>query len=114
MRRLAALVMVFGLGLAASADVVHLKAGSRLDGDVKKGPAGYTVTLADGSVKTISSEQVKSIELAATPGSADAAKEKLNSLRRSVDYLDDPAKIIARYQRFIEQNAGQPIEMEAR
>src|SRR5689334_1942947 len=103
MRRFAALIAILGLGLTASADVVHLKDGSRLDSDVKKGPSGYTVTMADGSVKSISSEQVKSIELAATPGSADADKEKLNSLRRSVEYLDDPTKIIQRYQRFIEQ-----------
>ena len=117
MRRLAAaaaLVAILGFALTSSADVVHLKDGSRLDGDVKKGPAGYTVKMADGTVKTVSSDQVKSIELAAAPGSADAAKEKLNSLRRSVEYLDDPAKIIQRYQRFIEQNANQPIELEAR
>src|SRR5438045_5371239 len=108
MRRFAALITILGLGLTASADVVHLKDGSRLDGDVKKGPAGYTVTMADGKVKTVSSDQVKSIELAATPGSPDAAKEKLASLRRSVEYLDDPKKIIARYQSFIDQNAGKP------
>jgi Flp pilus assembly protein TadD len=114
MRRFAALILVFGLALTASADVVHLKDGSRLDGDVKKGAAGYTVKMADGTVKTVSSEQVKSIELGATPGSAEAGKQKLDSLRRSVEYLDDPVKIIQRYQRFIEQSANTPIELEAR
>src|SRR5438552_3360847 len=108
------LLVVLVLCTPAFGDVVHLKDGSRLDGDVKKGSAGYVVTLSDGKVQVVAPDQVKSIELAATPGSPDAAKEKLASLRRSVEYLDDVKKIIEKYQRFIEQNAGTSIETDAR
>jgi tetratricopeptide (TPR) repeat protein len=116
MRRSTALLSLLVLIAPATAlaDVVHLKDGSRLDGDVKKGTAGYVVTLPGGKVELVPLDKVKSIELGAAPGSADAAKEKLASLRRSVEYLDDPKKITERYQRFIEQNANTPVEVEAR
>jgi tetratricopeptide (TPR) repeat protein len=114
MRCLALAIVLTLLGTPLYADVLYLKDGARLDGDVKKGPAGYVVTLPGGKVEIVPSDKVKSIELAATAGSADAAKEKLASLRRSVEYLDDTRKIIEKYQRFVEQNANTPIETEAR
>src|SRR5262245_20798049 len=101
------------LVLAAAAtplwgDVVVLKDGSRIEGDVKKNPAGYVVTLRGGKLAFLSLNDVKSIEAAAAtkPTSESAAKAKLTSFRRSVEPLDDPQKAIDRYQKFIEQNTS--------
>jgi hypothetical protein len=82
---------------------------------VKRGPGGYAVTQADGTVKVLNFDDVKSIEMAtAPPLTAARAKEKLASFRRSVEYETDLDKIIERYQRFIEQNANSVMEAEAR
>src|SRR5688572_19442429 len=111
MNRLTTLLVLALVATAASADVVLLKDGSTLDGDVKKGPSGYVVTLADGKVKVVPFGDVKSIELAtAPPLTTRSAKEKLASFRRSVEYVDDVNKIVERYERFIEQNAGRSEE----
>ena len=117
MKRLNSLfaVVVFALAGVASADVVLLKDGTTLDGDVKRAPDGYLVTQPDGTVKALALDEVKSIELASAPPlTAESAKEKLASFRRSVEYVDDIDKIIERYQRFIEQNAGTVMEADAR
>jgi tetratricopeptide (TPR) repeat protein len=106
---------VLALATAASADVVLLKDGTTLDGDVKRGPDGYLVTQADGAVKALPFEDVKSIELAtAPPLTKSSAQEKLASFRRSVEYSDDINRIIEKYQRFIEQNTGTVMEADAR
>ncbi|MEA2736007.1 MAG: hypothetical protein QOE14_2458, partial [Humisphaera sp.] len=109
------LTVAAGVTGAASADVVLLKDGTTLSGDVKKGPGGYVVTQADGTIKMLALDDVRSIELASAPPlTTKSAKEKLASFRRSVEYLDDVNKIIERYQRFIEQNAGTVMEPDAR
>lgn len=101
---------------AVWADVVVLKDGSRIEGEVKKNPAGYVITLPGGQIRFLGPDEVKGLEAAPTtlPTSETAAKAKLASLRRSVEALDNPARIIERYQKFIEQNAGSVIETEAR
>jgi tetratricopeptide (TPR) repeat protein len=109
------LTVAAGVTGVASADVVLLKDGTTLSGDVKKGPGGYVVTQADGTIKMLALDDVRSIELASAPPlTTKSAKEKLASFRRSVEYLDDVNKIIERYQRFIEQNAGTVMEPDAR
>jgi len=113
-------VIVALAGLAAAplvwGDVVVLKDGSRIEGDVKKNPAGYVVTLPGGQLKFLGPDEVKALEAGPTsgPNSETAAQAKLASLRRSVEVLDNPVKIIERYQKFIEQNAGSSIESDAR
>src|SRR3982751_299839 len=114
MKYTAASIVIALLATPALADVVHLKDGTRLDGDVKRGSSGYVLLTPDGKVQLIPTDQVKSIELGAASGSPDAYKEKLASLRRSVEYLNDPKKIIERYHSFIEQNSGKGVESEAR
>jgi tetratricopeptide (TPR) repeat protein len=117
MKRCSFLLVLMVATAAARGDVVYLADGSVLTGDVKRGPGGYVITQPDGRVQNVPLDQVKSIELAApattalTPG---AAREKLASLRRSVEYLDDAGKVVERYQRFIEQNANTALEAEAR
>lgn len=114
MRKLTWLFVLF-LASSASADVVLLKDGTTLDGDVKRAPGGYMVTLDDGSVQSVALDDVKSIELATPPPLTEkSAQEKLASFRRSVEYIDDIDKIIEKYQRFIEQSAGTVLEGEAR
>jgi tetratricopeptide (TPR) repeat protein len=104
------------------ADVLTLKDGTRLDGDVKRTDAGYQIKLADGSVRQVRADQIASIEVgkagaagAGVPqaGSTGVAADRLASLRRSVEPLRDIGEIITRYQRFIEQNPGTPAADEA-
>ena len=112
---LLALLLLASIACVASADVVLLHDGTTLDGDVKKGPGGYVVTMADGTVRALDRDEVKSIEMASPPPlTTKAAEEKLASFRRSVEYVDDVDKVIERYQRFIEQNAGTALEGDAR
>src|SRR5688500_17967487 len=114
MNRIAWIALLLAASVA-SADVVLLHDGTTLDGDVKKGPGGYLITLDDGTVKAVVRDEVKSIELASPPPlTTQAAEEKLASFRRSVEYVDDVDKVIEKYQRFIEQNAGTALEGEAR
>src|SRR5687767_11033132 len=104
-------LIVLALAGVAAADVVLLKDGSTLEGDVKRSASGYLVTQPDGKVKLLAFEDVRSIEMASAPPlTTRSAKEKLASFRRSVDYVDDINKIIERYERFIEQNAGTVME----
>ena len=115
MDRLTALIVLALAASVASADVVLLKDGTTLEGDVKRSPDGYKVTQPDGTQKLLAFDEVKSIELASPPPlTAEAAKEKLASFRRSVEYVDEVDKVIERYERFIEQNAGTVMEGEAR
>ena len=114
----------------ARGDVVHLKDGTTITGDVKRGTVGYLITLPDGKVQPVAPEMVQSIEVGAAaprpttvgvpapaasrPADADEATRNLASLRRSVENLDDPKRAIEKYQRFIEAAAGTPAEVEAR
>lgn len=108
-------LIVLSLASVASADVVLLKDGTTLDGDVRRGPTAYLVTQSDGTVKSLAFEDVKSIEMAtAPPLTNESAKEKLASFRRSVENSDDINRIIEKYQRFIEQNTGTVLEADAR
>ena len=109
----ASIVLAF-ITTPAWADILHLKDGTSVRGDVKKDPTGYVVVLPDGTQRMVPSDKVRSIEIAAEPGSSDADMQNLRSLRRTVDYLDDPAKAIAKYQGFIDRNANKVIELEAR
>ena len=98
-------------------DTVHLKDGTKLEGDVKKGSGGYVVTSSAGDSKFIANDRVKSIELglgASAATSPDRAQANLDSLRRSVGYLDNLDEIIKRYERFVEQSAGTSVEEAAR
>ncbi|MEO6435528.1 MAG: tetratricopeptide repeat protein, partial [Tepidisphaeraceae bacterium] len=102
----------------ARGGTIYLTDGSRLDGDVKKSPGGgYVLTDASGKQTVLALDKVKSIELGVAPGAVappDRAKANLESLRRSVEYLDDSGEIIKRYQRFVEQSIGSSIEDDAR
>jgi tetratricopeptide (TPR) repeat protein len=96
------------------ADVLHLKDGTSLNGALKHTDDGWTVT-KDGKSLHVLSEQVESIELTAnTTATPKAAMERLESLRRSVDSLSDLNDIVARFQRFVDQNTDPLSTTDAR
>ena len=49
------------LAVAASADVLILTDGTRLEGTVRKSGENYTVTADDGSVTTVPADKVSSV-----------------------------------------------------
>ena len=77
--------------------------GQRYDGDIKKTDAGWSITTAKGQVDTVPLQRVKSIELSSNFSSESSAAKGLDSLRRSVDFSNDLARIIDRYRQFIAQ-----------
>jgi tetratricopeptide (TPR) repeat protein len=99
---------------ALFADVLHLKDGGNLDGTLKHTDDGWTVT-KDGKSVHVLTEQVESIELTSNGASTPkAAMQRLDSLRRSVDGLTDLNDIIARFQRFVDQNTDPVSTAEAK
>lgn len=98
----------------ARADVVHLKDGSHLEGDVHKSGDGWRLTAPDGSVRHLPASQVESIELKGKSDDPEAANGRLASLRRSVEYLDSIPKILDRYQQFLKHNDDTPAAALAR
>jgi tetratricopeptide (TPR) repeat protein len=111
-RTVVGLLLVLASG--ALGDVVHLKDGTTIEGTVKRVEDQYVITAADGSKRQISADKVDRIDLGNRSQSAARAESKLYSLRRSVESLDDLDRIIARFEQFIEQNAGTPLADEAR
>jgi Tfp pilus assembly protein PilF len=119
MRSVFAFLVAAFVACSVSADVLNLKDGTRLEGDVKKSPdGGYVVTAAGGAkVTRVPADAVKSFELsgaaASSKPSAASSSERLASLRRSVEYLDDPRKVVDRYHKFLETNKGTSAEKDA-
>jgi hypothetical protein len=101
-----AAITLLAVSFVARADVLYLKDGTKLEGDVKRSIKGWVVTDAKGKVTIIENDKVQSIELKATSAtttSFDAVDRKLLSLRRSVENLDELSEIIDRYKRFIDR-----------
>lgn len=85
-----------------SADIVHLKDGSTLQGTVHHGDDGWEVTAPDGKVTVVQSDQLDSIEMKASPDAqARIAAQRLQSLEQAVQNSNNLPDIIARFQRFI-------------
>ncbi|HTL27947.1 MAG TPA: tetratricopeptide repeat protein [Tepidisphaeraceae bacterium] len=97
----------------AIADVLVLKDGTRLEGDVKRGDHGWTITTSDGKVSEFSTDAVKSIQVGATSQPKDVEADRLGSLRRSVENIPDINAIIDRYVRFTQTHQGTPIGKKA-
>ncbi len=106
------LALLTFLTLPSLGDIVHLKDGTRLEGEIKKTEDGYRVTEASGTVTMITSDKVGSIEVR-PQGGPDASTSRLSSLRRATENLDDIRKILERYSSFITQNAGTPAAKDA-
>jgi tetratricopeptide (TPR) repeat protein len=115
-----ALLASFGLSLliipvCSRGDIIFLKDGTSMAGDIKKTPDGWLVIDDKGKSHTFPADAVKTIELARTaPDSKLVATDRLMSLRRSVENVPDIRTIIDRYEKFIEQNKdNKPIVAEA-
>jgi Flp pilus assembly protein TadD len=111
MRRIC-LLFVMLLAGATSAGVIELKDGTRLEGDVKRTPDGWTITAADGAVQNVAPDAVKSIQLGSSQKSGESA-EALASLRRSALALGDINQIIDRYQHFIAGASDPQVRADA-
>ncbi len=111
MRVLRSIASSLVLATLACAGVVVTNDGQRVEGELKKTPDGWRVTLPDGSTKDVASANVKVIELTSSGGGSQM--ERLQSLRRSVEASEDVPKIIERYRRFIEQAKEKPVIDEA-
>jgi tetratricopeptide (TPR) repeat protein len=88
------------------ADVITLKDGTRIEGQVKRTEAGWTVMSADGKATDVAADDVKTIEVGGGKTSDATAASNLASLRRSVEALNSPATVLERYRRFLDQNKG--------
>ncbi|MBC7784409.1 MAG: hypothetical protein H7144_11275 [Burkholderiales bacterium] len=104
-------IAVVCIASAAPAGTLVTIEGKRYEGNLKKTQEGWNVTAADGSVVAVPGNRVKAIEL--TSVGTNGGAERLASLRRSVEALDDIPKIIERYRRFIEQMRDPSILEEA-
>jgi len=101
------------LATSAFADVIHLNDGTTLSGDIKRAANGWYITTADGKTQLLTVDEVKSIELAPRGNPKEVSASRLISLRHSSEAVSDIKVIIDRYEKFIEQNKGQPAEAEA-
>lgn len=104
-----------GVGVAAAAgDVIRLKDGTVLEGDVKRHPdGGWTVTSPGGHTRHVARKDVKSIEATGGAATRGAVDENLQSLRRSVENVDDPAVAIEKYERFLAAHPTSEVSGEA-
>ena len=118
----------------ASADVVTLRNGTTLDGRLDRADGGWTITAPDGRSVFVKAEEVAAVRFTAEnaavkpaagqdkpatapagPSDATVAESRLLSLRRAVTNVADPAEVVRRYERFIEQVKGAPsVQKEAR
>lgn len=91
----------------AFGDIVRLKDGSTLEGELKRSGDGYIVTDSNGKATSVTADRVASIEIKPS-GGPQAAMARLQSLRRAADNLPDIKQIIERYESFLAQNKGTP------
>ena len=89
----------------ALADVVTLKDGSKLEGDIHRTGDVYVVKETTGTVTNIPADKVASIDVKPLT-SAEALMSRFQSLRRAADNVSDIHQILDRYRTFIEQNPG--------
>jgi tetratricopeptide (TPR) repeat protein len=97
------------------ADSLTLTDGTRVEGIVRKTEGGYEVTLADGSRKQYRADQVRSVAVTSDAKPTEQqARDRLASLRRSVEFDTDLNRIIERYDNFVQMNAGTAALAEAK
>ena len=105
---------ILGISAALCADTIVLKDGTILGGVVKQVKDGYEISSPDGKATFVPIDDVKSIKLSndgkVTP---ESARERLASLRRSVDSEVQIDRIIDRYKQFIEMNNEADAATEA-
>ncbi|HZL37478.1 MAG TPA: tetratricopeptide repeat protein [Tepidisphaeraceae bacterium] len=113
MRLLALLFVFLGVPSFAAGEVVTLKDGTTLQGELKRSRDGYIVTDAGGRMTTVAFDNVATIDVRPAAG-AGSMMSRLQSLRRAADNMADIKQILERYKSFINQSAGTPAADEAR
>jgi tetratricopeptide (TPR) repeat protein len=113
MRHFISAVLVLALATAAGADVVHLKDGTSIEGNLTKSNSGWTITQADGKTVEVSASQVRSVEIKRAKHGPDEAQSALMSLRRAAAHLGNLDQIISRYEQFIKTNPDTPATADA-
>ncbi len=108
-------LIVLSLASPVWSDVVRLKDGQRLEGQVKRSEDGWTVTGADGKVTQVAAGQVAAIEATGSakgnePGEAES---RLQSLRAACENMTDAKAVLERYQQFTSQDRNAPVLAEA-
>ena len=75
-------ILIAFLATAACGDVVHMRDGKTLEGQIRRAADGYQITAADGKTTLVSARDVQSIEMkkTATPESPDRQYESLERL----------------------------------
>lgn len=107
MKRLSLLLLaLLGLPCVVLADVITLKDGTKLEGEIKRSGDSYIVKNATG-MTTIPIEKVAGIELRPQAGN-DAIMDRLRSLRRAAENIADIRQILDRYRAFVDQNPNTP------
>ncbi len=113
--RLLAAIICLAASAPAFGDIVHLKDGTSLEGDVKRSDDGWIVLVPGKAPVRISGDKVQSIELKpAGDNNPRVAAEHLASLRRSVESLVDVKEVLSRYQRFVDQNKDPAVLADAK
>jgi len=93
---------MLSLAALAKADSLTLKDGTRLDGQLERVDGGWQISLSSGEVRFVAQDDVRSFELKpATQLPEDVARERLESLRRSVKAEKTIDRIIHRYELFV-------------
>ena len=100
-------------GMAAFADVIHLKDGSKVEGDIRRADRGWEIKQANGKTITVSEDDVESIELAKRD-TKDDPQLRLDSLRRIADGQGDIAQVITRYEKLITDLGDSPVAATAK
>jgi len=103
---------LFCTAISLRADVVILNDGTRIEGEIQRTEDGYDVVTRGGKVVKVTTAQVKSVEVK-TPPTADEARRRLESLRRSSENMTDPKAVIARYTEFLRQFGDSDVAGEA-
>lgn len=101
------------------ADIVHLKDGSKVDGDLHRTDVGWDVKTADGSVVSVDESNVERVEMARSRTSAGGpvtppADDPLSAVRKMAENQSDLNVIITRYEQLLKQLGNSPLASEAR
>ncbi|MGD0137499.1 MAG: hypothetical protein ABSD28_01370 [Tepidisphaeraceae bacterium] len=113
MKAIAAMMAVLLLAVVASADIVNLTDGTRIEGKIRKTTDGWAVTQTDGTVVNVDADKVASIEASRTADAVSIAEDRLQSLRRVAEHLSDISEIVSRYQKFIAETGDLKVAAEA-
>ena len=99
----------------ARADTLTLRDGSVLAGSVRQVDGGFEYTAKSGAKRFVAADQVRGIKLDAAGAPDEAtARERLASLRRSLENERDVARAIDRYEQFLTLNEGTAAAKDAR